>query len=147
LTKDKPVDDHGQPMTRDQVMTDIFVELLTGQTTADGVRAEVIVVMHDTTLFGDDDLPAWLLGEGPLPAGMVKDWLANPQAAKLFRRLYPRPTDGQLVAMDSRARRFPDSLAKMLKIREDVCATPWCNGPVQEADHRHPWANGGKTHW
>ena len=141
------LDEHGEPLTRDQVMADLFVELLTGQTTADGVRAEVVVVMHDTTFFGVDDLPAWLLGEGPLPAGTVKDWLADPHAAKFFRRLYTRPTDGQLVAMDSRARRFPDGLAKMLKIREDTCATPWCNGPCQESDHRIRWADGGATGW
>ena len=136
-----------EPLNQDQVMTDLFVELLTGQTTADGVTAEVIVVMQDSTFLGDDQLPAWLLGEGPVPAGMVKDWLANPEAAKFFRRLYTRPSDGQLVAMDSLARRFPEGLTKMLKIRDDVCATPWCNSRVQDADHRHPWANGGPTSW
>ena len=147
LDQGQAVDDEGQPLNRDQVMTDIFVELLTGQTTADGVSAEVIVVMQDSTLFGDDDLPAWLPGEGPVPAGMVKDWLANPAARTFLRRLYTRPTDGQLVAMDSRRRRFPKSLAKMLRLRDDVCATPWCNSPVQDADHRHPWAQGGPTSW
>src|SRR5699024_11596309 len=35
----------------------------------------------------------------------------------------------------------------MLKIREDTCATPWCNGPFQESDHRIRWADGGATGW
>ena len=147
LANDRPVDADGTPLSRDQVMTDLFVELLTGQTTAEGVSAEVIVVMQDTSLFGDDDLPAWLPGHGPVPAGIAKAWLTNPAAVKSLRRLYTRPTDGQLVAMDARRRRFPASLAKMLRLRDDVCATPWCNSPVQDADHRHPWARGGPTSW
>ena len=145
---DGPVTDtEGHPVGREAVMADVFVELLTGQTTADGVTTEVIVVMQDSTLFGGDDLPAWLLGQGPIPAGTAKTWLADPAAKTFLRRLYTRPTDGQLVALDSRRRRFPAGLAKMLKIREDVCATTWCNSPVQDADHRHPWAQGGPTHW
>ena len=141
------LDAQGQPLTRDQVMADIFVELLTGQTTAEAVTGEVVVLMHDTTLFGGDDLPAWIPGHGPLPAGMIKHWLSDPAAATFIRRLYTRPTDGQLVAMESTRRRFPDGLAKMLKIREDTCATPWCNGPCQESDHRHRRADGGATSW
>ena len=140
-------DSDGETRGRDQVMVDAFVELLTGQTTATGVTAEVVVIMHDSTLFGDDDLPGWVLGQGPLPAGMVKDWLAAPEAAKFFRRMYTRPTDGQLVALESVRRRFPGVLSKMLKIRDDTCATPWCNSPVEDIDHRQPWAQGGKTTW
>ncbi|GAA4475485.1 HNH endonuclease signature motif containing protein [Enteractinococcus fodinae] len=139
--------DAEQPLTRDQVMADLFVELLTGQTTADGVTAEVVVVMHDSSLFGDDDVPAWIPGHGPLPAGMVKHWLADPQAAKFFRRMYTRATDGQLVALESKRRHFPEGLSKMLAIRDDTCATPWCNSPVEDADHRKPWAKGGTTSW
>jgi hypothetical protein len=132
---------------RDQAMADVFVELLTGQTTATGVTAEVVVVMHDTSLFGDDDIPAWIPGHGPLPPGMVKRWLADPDAAKFFRRMYTRATDGQLVALESTRRRFPEGLSKMLAIRDDTCATPWCNNPIEDADHREPWGNGGTTSW
>src|SRR5690625_5019191 len=134
-------------LSRDQTMADIFVELLTGQTTATGVRAEVIVVMDDTTLFGDHDLPAWIPGHGPLPSRMVKDWLADPAAVKFLRRMYTRPTDGQLVALESRRRRFPKGIANMLLLREDTCATPGCNSPIEDADHRQPWAAGGPTSW
>lgn len=141
------VDADGQPLSRDRVMADLFVELLTGQTTANGVTAEILVIMHDTTLFGDDDLPAWIVGHGPLPAGTAKDWLADPDAKKFLRRMYTRPADGQLVALESKRRRFPEGLAKMLRIREDICATPWCNSPVQDSDHRQPWAQGGTTTW
>src|SRR5699024_11273633 len=90
-------------------------------------------------------LPAWIPGHGPLPAEMIKHWLSDPAAATFIRRLYTRPTDGQLVAMESTRRRFPDGLAKMLKIREDTCATPWCNGPCQESDHPHRRADRKST--
>src|SRR5690625_4410226 len=119
-------------LSREQTMADIFVELLTGQTTADGVTAEVVVVMDDTTLFGENELPAWIPGHGPLPAGMVKDWLADPAAATFIRRMYTRPTDGQLVALESRRRRFPDGLANMILLRDDTCATPGCNSPIED---------------
>ncbi|GAA2041269.1 HNH endonuclease signature motif containing protein [Yaniella flava] len=143
----KTNDTNGEQLSRDQVMADAFVELLTGQTTAKAVTAEVVVIINDTTLFGDDDLPGWILGQGPLPAGMTKDWLANPQASKFIRRMYTRAADGQLVALDAVRRRFPAVLSKMLRIRDDTCATPWCNSPVQDIDHRHPWAKGGTTSW
>jgi len=137
----------GAPVNRNHIMADVFVETLTGQTTATGVDAEVIVVVDDTTLFGDGDTPGWIPGHGPLPAGMVKDWLADPEAKKFIRRMYTRPTDGQLVALESTRRRFPDGLVNMLRLRDDSCATPWCNSPIQEADHRRSWATGGTTSW
>ena len=137
----------GESLGREQIMTDLFVELLTGQTTARGVTAEIVVVMQDSTVFGDDDLPAWIMGHGPIPAGTAKDWLADPEARKFLRRMYTRPTDGQLVALESSRRCFPDGLAKMLRLRDDTCRTPWCNSSVQDADHRTPWAAGGATSW
>src|SRR5690625_781471 len=137
----------GGSLSRDQTMADVFVELLTGQTTAEGVTAEVVVVMDDTTLFGGHDLPAWIPGHGPLPSRMVKDWLADPAAETFLRRMYTRPTDGQLVALESRRRRFPKGIANMLLLRDDTCATPGCNSPIEDADHRQPWAAGGPTSW
>src|SRR5690625_4954483 len=137
----------GAPVNRNHIMADVLVETLTGQATAAGVAAEVVVVVDDTMLFGDGDTPGWIPGHGPLPAGMVKAWLADPEAKKFIRRMYTRPDDGQLVALESTRRRFPDGLVTMLRLRDDSCATPWCNSPIQEADHRRPWAQGGATSW
>src|SRR5690625_877707 len=134
-------------LSHNQIQADLFVELLTGQLPGPGVTAEVMVLMEDTTLFGDDDQPAWIPGHGPVPAGIIKDCLADPTVKACIRRMYTRPADGQLVAMESRRRAFPTGLAKMLKLRDDTCATPFCNNPVEEADHRTPWAKGGTTSW
>src|SRR5699024_7341975 len=132
---------------RNQVKADMIVELRSEQRTGTGVTAEVMVLLEDSTLFDKDDQPAWIPGHGPVPAKIIKDWLANPEMKAFIRRVYTRPSDGQLVAMESRRRAFPKGLAKMLKLRDDTCATPWCNNPVEEADHRRPWAQGGATSW
>src|SRR5690625_4770325 len=125
--------DETASLSRDQTMADLFVELLTGQTTADGVTAEVVVVMDDTTLFGENELPAWIPGHGPLPSRMVKDWLADPAAEKFIRRMYTRPTDGQLVALESRRRRFPKGIANMSFLPCDTCTTPASTMPIDVA--------------
>src|SRR5690625_2219062 len=91
-------------LSHNQIQADLFVELLTGQLPGPGVTAEVMVLMEDTTLFGDDDQPAWIPGHGPVPAGIIKDWLADPTVKAFLRRMYTRPSDGQLVAMESRRR-------------------------------------------
>src|SRR5690625_4800654 len=137
----------GAPVNRNHIMADVLVETLTGQATAAGVAAEVVVVVDDTMLFGDGDTPGWIPGHGPLPAGMVKDWLADPDAKKFIRRMYTRPDDGQLVALESTRRRFPDGLVTMLRVRDDSCATPWCNSPIQDADHRRSWSTVGTSSW
>lgn len=145
-TQDDP-DGEAARLAQDTTKADVFVERLTGQSNAEDVPAEVVVVIHDTTLFGDDELPAWIPGHGMIPVNILKQWLKDSEAKKLLRRLYTRPEDGQLVAMESRARTFPAGLAKMLRIRDDICATPWCNNPIQASDHREAWAKGGKTSW
>src|SRR5699024_6894051 len=62
-----PTDPAGQPRTRDQIMADLFVQRVTGQSSAPAIPAEVQVVMTAETLFGDDQTPAWLTGYGPIP--------------------------------------------------------------------------------
>src|SRR5699024_8128725 len=84
---------------------------------------------------------------GMLPDMMMIVCLAEPLLKACRRRVYTRPSYGHLVAMESRRRAFPAGLAKMLKLRDDTCATPFCNNPVEEADHRRPWAQGGATSW
>lgn len=134
-------------LARDETMADLFVELLTGQATANGVTAEIIVVMQDSTAFGESNMPGWVPGEGALPAHVLKDWLEDPEAEKFIRRMYTRPADGQLVALESKRRNFPKGLAKMFALRDDICATPWCNNKIKDCDHRIPWARGGPTSW
>ena len=49
--------------------------------------------------------------------------------------------------MDSRRRVFTGLLRRMLVLRDDVCATPWCQAPIVHADHTHPARDGGPTNY
>ena len=62
-----------------------------------------------------------------------------------LRRLYTRPADGALVAMDSKRRDFPAPLRRLIVVRDQYCRTSWCGAPVRHADHVTAWADGGAT--
>lgn len=134
-----------QERTRDQVMADLLVERLTGQQSAATVPTEIQLVMTDRALFGAREEPAWLPGHGPLPAEVARQMVTDPEAQVALRRLFTRPEDGQLAAMDSRSRVFPPLLRRMILLRDDVCRTPWCDSPIRHADHVTAHASGGPT--
>ena len=140
-----PSDPTGQPRTRDQIMADLLVERTTGQTSATAVPAEVQLVMTDAALCGVDQTPAWLAGHGPIPAVIVKHWLADEAMQVFLRRVFTRPDDHQLVAVESRARNFPPGLRRKILLRDDICRTPWCDNPAQQADHMEGVKDGGDT--
>lgn len=140
-----PADPTGKPRTRDQIMADLFVERLTGQITAPAVPAELQLVMTDAALFGDDETPAWLPGYGPIPTQAAKQWLADPLMNVFLRRVFTRPKDHHLVALESRSRIFPAGLRRMIMLRDDTCRTPYCDRPAQHADHVDGVKDGGKT--
>jgi len=62
-----------------------------------------------------------------------------------LRRLYLEPTTGELVAMDSKARQFPPGLARLIRARDQICRTPWCDAPIRHIDHIRPHAENGPT--
>ncbi|TJY69917.1 HNH endonuclease [Arthrobacter sp. CAU 1506] len=47
--------------------------------------------------------------------------------------------------MDSKARKFPDGIRRMVMARDAVCASPWCDAPIRHIDHIVAWAEGGPT--
>ena len=150
----------GDERSKGQIMADTFVQRLTGQATADAVPLEVQLVMTDRTLLEGDDTPAQIPGFGPVPAAFARDLVtgraagdsAGPDRAGLaevarvwLRRLFTSPTDGTLVAMDSRRRSFDGLLRRFLVTRDQVCRTPWCDAPIRHTDHVRPSAEGGET--
>lgn len=132
---------------RDQLMADVCVARLTGQSSAADVPTEVHVVMEAESLFSDGRVPAWIPGYGPLPAKTARNFLAADQARSFIRRMFTSPDTGQLVSMDSRRRTFGGLLRRMVVFRDDVCRTPWCDAPIRHADHATPAAEGGETEW
>lgn len=151
----------GDPRTRNQIMADLYYARLTGRECAapdavsgddagdaDGpfdVPVEVNLVLTDTTLFGGDHEPALLQGYGPIPAALARRVVRDTTCSVWLRRLYTRPGDGALVAMDSRSRAFPDGLRRFLILRDQTCRTPWCDAPIRHADHVTGVADGGET--
>lgn len=131
---------------RGQVMADLCVERLTGVSHARELPVEVHLIMSDRTAFDGSGLPAWIPGQGPVPADAARDMLQPETTERAWlRRLYADPQGEELVAMDARRRTFPPMMRRMIQIRDDVCRTPWCDAPIRHADHIVPVADGGAT--
>jgi hypothetical protein len=136
----------GDPRTRSQVMADTLVARVLG--TTDGVvPVEVELVVSDEVLFGEREDPAHLEGYGAIPSELARELTRTAACSGLarLRRLYRRPGTGQLVAMDSRSRRFGGGIAKFIRLRDQVCRTPWCDAPIRHTDHPQPAAADGET--
>jgi HNH endonuclease len=125
-------------------MADTLVTRITGQATADAVPIGLHLVMNATALLTGDCEPGRIVGHGPVPAALARRLVTTaPAVASWVKRLYESPTG--LVATESRSRCFPDGLAELITIRDDTCATPWCDAPIRHIDHITPWANDGPT--
>ncbi len=84
------------------------------------------VVVPDSVLLGDDDGFGWVEHYGPVPGDLLREWIAaNAEQGvdQWVRRLYATPTTGELVSMDSKARRFEGALADYLRLRDQTCRT------------------------
>jgi hypothetical protein len=135
----------GDPRGKGQVMADTLVERVTGQSAAADVPVEIELVMRVETLLGDDRTPAHLSGYGPLPAAQARRLVRDREADTWVRRLFVRPDSGQLMAMDSRRRRFGGRLRRFVIIRDQFCRTPWCDAPIRHVDHPTPNRDDGPT--
>ena len=47
--------------------------------------------------------------------------------------------------MDSRCTSFPQALATFIRLRDQVCRTPWCDAPIRHTDHVRARDEGGET--
>jgi len=83
-------------------------------------------------------------GPGIGGPGMGGQELAE-RASVWLRRLFTSPSDGSLVAMDSRRRTFDGLLRRFLVTRDQVCRTPWCDAPIRHIDHITAVADDGET--
>ena len=131
-------------------LADRALELLSGRAPGQPQPVEINLVMTDRTLlpaaFGGaapaDDC-ATILGWGPIPGGEARAAVADVLdgetsdgvAFAWLRRLFTDPTGRDLVALDSRRRRFHGGLRRFLELRDPTCRVPWCDAPAVQADH------------
>ena len=90
----------------------------------------------------------WVEHYGPVPGDLLREWIAANAEADVdqwVRRLYVTPATGELVTMDSKARRFEGRLADYLRLRDQACSTLYCDAPIRHFDHAQDYANGGPT--
>jgi hypothetical protein len=87
-------------------------------------------------------------GYGPIPAAiacrLAADAAGDERSKDTLRRLYRHPASGAMVAMESRARLFPEGLARYIAIRDDTCRTPYCDAPIRHTDHATAHGAGDK---
>lgn len=153
----------GDQRSKDQIKADLLVEGLISYLTyledsddASGTQqkrkrprpaVQVQLVMTDASLLGHSETAARAHGLGPVPAPVAREWAreaVEEERAELIR-LWTRPGTGKLVAMDSKRRLFPTSLARYITTRDHLCRTPWCGAPIRQLDHVIPHARGGAT--
>ncbi|MFI5626715.1 DUF222 domain-containing protein [Nocardioides sp. NPDC051685] len=133
----------GDQRTRGQVMADTLIDRVTGRETGVKPRVEVKVVMTADALANTGDQPSVVEGYGPVPAAWAREALAD--AEVFVRRLFTDPT-GRLVAMESRSRKAPDSLAEFITTRDGgICRTNGCDAPIRNIDHVERHTDGGTT--
>jgi 5-methylcytosine-specific restriction endonuclease McrA len=131
----------GDARSRGQIMADTIVDRVLG---AAGATPSVTlnVVVNDDVLWGESGA-AHLDGYGPVPGDLVRELAGSARA--WVRRLYARPETGSLVAMDSHRRLLPQGLARLIRLRDRVCRTPWCGAPIRHGDHVTAAEEGGET--
>lgn len=133
------------------IMADQALRLLSRREVGQGQPVLVNLVMTDRALLGGGDLarsteePASLPGRGPVPASLARPWVMDPATPARIRRLFTSPDGRDLTAMESRSRRFTGALAEMIRLRDQTCATPWCDAPIRDFDHVHQHSQGGAT--
>ena len=141
----------GDGRSRGQVMADTLVARITGSADESGrpvVPVEIGLVMTDRALLDGAHDDAAIGGFGPIPAGLARELVLGAMDADCrtwLRRLYTSPETGELVAMDSRQRLFRGNLARLVRLRDQFCRTPWCNAPIRHGDHAEAVAYGGAT--
>ena len=101
------------------------------------------IVVGLDTLTGAGDLPAELVGYGPIPSDLAREAAAD----AVWKRLVTDPISGALLDHGRRVYRPPAALDDFVKARDLTCRFPTCNRRAidSDLDHLQPWADGGTT--
>ena len=113
-------------------------------------RAHVDVVIDLPTLVSLREGAAGtaeVKGAGAVSADVVRDLLADPQAAITMRRLVKEPVTSHLLDYGRSTYEVPDRLRDYLVARDRTCRFPGCNRRAEncQIDHAEAWDDGGET--
>lgn len=136
--------------TNTQVAADALVDRAAGLQPCEKSPVNVTLIMTDRSLFQGDSEPAYLSGYGVISAEYARYLVAGGRrkespAQIWIRRLFTAPTTGELIALDSKARRFPEKLMQLVAMRDQYCRTPYCTAPIRHFDHVYQAAKGGES--
>ena len=143
----------GTATSRGRAMADTLVVRVTEDNNDLGIREpthpiRINLIITDTALLDGGTEPAILSGLGPIAAATARRLIQiaddDHQVLEL-RRLYTAPASGELVAMESRSRRFPPGLSSFIRLRDQLCRTSGCGARIAHIDHHVEWAQGGAT--
>ena len=111
--------------------------------TPNGGKPLVQIVIGLDTLTGTGDLPAELVGYGPIPADLARAAATD----AVWKRLVTDPTSGALLDHGRTTYRPPAALRDYLTARDLTCRFPTCIRRALDChlDHLQPWAHGGPT--
>lgn len=145
------------PRSKQQLQADMLIcSQLEGFPPKVPLFLDVKLIMTDKTLFAGSHEPANLPGYGIIPAQYARELVAGAKVdledpfhltlkddelnRRIFtfpeiQRIYTAPGNQDLIAMDSKAREFPESLKEFIRIRDSHCMTPYCDGVPEEIDH------------
>jgi hypothetical protein len=71
--------------------------------------------------------------------------IASPEERTRIRRLFRFDETDRLIAMESTSRTMRGLAALLIRLRDQICRTPWCNAPIRHTDHVTPVRAGGET--
>lgn len=140
------LDEHGEPRGRGAVMADELVARVTGRTAAKPSDIDLTIVITDEALLSETDEPAHIDGYGPGPASWVRrlvGGLIDPDQRVTVRRLFRKP--GRLVQLESASRLMTPAMKHLIRLRDQICRTPYCGAPLRHADHVVAHEGGGPT--
>ncbi|RNI19542.1 HNH endonuclease [Flexivirga caeni] len=122
-------------------MADTLTGRVTGRAVTGPVDVHVDLLIPIDTLLAEE--PGQVAGFGPVPADLAREWATSDEVQ--VRRLFTYPETGDLIGMESRSRCYRGGLARLVRVRDRTCRTPWCDAPVKQTDHITSYARGGPT--
>jgi hypothetical protein len=135
----------GDQRSVSQLMADLLVERVTGQTSAGAVPVEISLVMTPDSLLGLSEEPAVLRDGTPVPASTARELARRPDAPTWLRRVFTDPISGVSTSTDPRRRKFSAAEQREIDVRDRTCRWPGCESPIRHHDHVVGHAGGGPT--